>query len=158
MSNRLSNKPAEAIMLSTPIGLNSLGAEFVVEAPFSACRLCGAVYQSAHDRLCLVLREQGRLVEHYDSFHNKSFFYGHPKDVGTLQEANERRERWRKLHERRYHSDEEIAKHLATGFAFTPKAANRLAPFGITPLGNMHDEIVDALFEAPRAPVNDAES
>jgi len=34
-----------------------------------------------------------------------------------------------------------------------PAAAHKLAPYGIVPLGNAYDvDIVDAMYEAPRAP------
>lgn len=150
-------KPAEPIMLSTPIGLNSLGAAFNIDAPFSACRICGTIYQSKFDRLCRTYLEEGRLVENYNPLTRHSSFTGDLVATNTLEIATERRARWRRLHERRYHTVKEIAVLQSTGFAFTPEAANKLAPYGITPLGNMHEEIVNALFEAPRAPYVDVE-
>lgn len=152
------HKPAEAILLSTPIGLDSLGAKFRIEAPFSVCRLCGAIYQSDADRLCRTFLESGRIIEHYNHLTKESYFTGDPQALSLLDLSTERRDRWRRLHERRYHTDAEIADFSKTGFALTPEAAHKLAPFGITPLGGLHEEISDALFTAPRAPINDAES
>lgn len=145
-------------MLSTPIGLNSLGAEFVVEAPWCACRLCGAIYQSSLDRKCYAYGKEGRLTRVDDPLTGERYYIGDPQATRTLDEATDRRKRWRELHEKRNHTESETAQLHKTGFAMTPEAANKLAPFGITPLGNMHDEIVDALFTAPRAPIDDAES
>lgn len=150
-------RPAEAILISTPIGLDSLGAKFVVEAPWSACRLCGVIYQSDLDRLSYEYLQDGRLKEVVDPFTKESIFTGDEHATRLLDDATDRRRRWRELHERRYHTDQEIESLQKTGFAFTPQAAHRLAPFGITPLGNAHEEIVDALFTAPRAPVDDVE-
>lgn len=151
-------KPAEALMISTPIGLTSLGAEFIVEAPFTACRLCGAIYQSPLDRISYFDLQDGNLQEVADSYTHEVMFIGSEKATRNLDEATDRRRRWRYLHERRYHTEEEIMQLLQTGFAMTPEAAHRLAPYGITPLGNMHEEIVDALYTAPRKPSDDAES
>lgn len=144
-------------MLSTPIGLNSLGAVFNIEAPFSACRLCGAVFQSKEDRLSKQLLISGKIVEHWDPNTRTSTFSGDLHDLAVIDVSQDKRDRWRVWHERRYHTDSEIALLHSTGFAFTPEAANKLAPYGITPMGNMHEEIVDALHKAPRAPVTDAE-
>ena len=152
------HKPQEPLLLSTPIGLDSLGAVFRVEAPFSACRICGSIYQTDADRLCRTYLESGRIVEHFNSLTQESYFTGDSQALAVLDLSTDRRARWRKLHERRYHTEEEIALLAKTGFALTPEAANRLAPYGITPLGNLHEEIVDALFTAPRAPIDDAES
>lgn len=152
-------RPQENLLLSTPIGLKSLGAEFMVEAPFSACRLCGAIYQSKLDRLCYAFREEmpPRLIEVFDPFTQTSSFTGDVFALNTLNEADERRARWRRLHERRYHTEDEMNALQRSGFALTPEAANKLAPYGITPLGNLHEDIASALFEAPRTPLNDAE-
>lgn len=151
-------RPAEPVLLSTPIGLKSLGSTFEVEAPFTGCRLCGSIYQSKLDLLCRTYLEQGHLVETFDPITRTSTFYGDDFYLNVLHTANDKRARWRELHERRYHTEKEIESFNATGFAFTPEAANKLAPFGITPLGNLHPEIIDALYTAPRAPVNDVES
>ena len=142
--------PNESIFLHTPIGLNSLGAEFDIDAEFAACRLCGAVYQSPLDRKVLDYVSKGYL------YRVGNMWYGHSAGINCYQDANWRRQRWRRLHERRYHTESEIAAFSKTGHAFTPEAAHRLAPYGIVPTGNMSDEIVAALFEAPRAPADDA--
>lgn len=150
-------RPAENILLSDPIGLNDLGAKFNVHAPFSVCRLCGAIYQTDADRLCRSWLESGRIVEHFNPLSRESYFTGDAHACTVLDESTDRRERWRRLHERRYHSQDEIEAFAKTGFALTPEAAHRLAPYGIAPLGNLHAEIVDAMATAPRAPIDDAE-
>lgn len=150
--------PAELVLFSTPIGLNSLGAVFSIDAPFAACRLCGAIYQSQFDRLCRSYLEEGRIVEVYDPITRTSKFMGDFEYMNVLDKSTDRRRRWRLAHERRHHTDEEIEAFTKTGFAFTPEAAHKLAPFGVTPLGGMHPEIDDALLSAPRAPSDDAEN
>lgn len=158
MSRHNKFAPAESLLISTPIGLDSLGAEFIVEAPWSACRLCGAIYQSDLDRITYLFKQQGRIQEIVDRSNGEIHFIGDEHATRLLDDATDRRKRWRELHERRYHTEVEVESLLKTGFAMTPEAAHKLAPFGITPLGNMHEEIVDALFTAPRAPYDDAES
>lgn len=149
------HSPNEPVMFTTPIGLKSLGSEFNPEAPYSGCRLCGALYQSALDREAKRLLEMGVLYEIVDDV-----FGGPTYAVKVLDDANARRERWRTLHERRYHDEEEIAALQVTGNAFTPEAANKLAPFGIIPLGSGYDDkdVAAALLDAPRAPLDDPES
>ena len=143
--------PHEQVIFHTPVGLQSLGAKFDIEAPFAACRLCGVVYQSPLDSKAIDYVRSGYLYEVGGNY------FGHSVALNTLNEANEKRQRWRRLHERRYHTDKEITAFAETGYAFTPEAAHRLAPYGIVPTGNMSEEIVDAMFTAPRAPYDDAE-
>ena len=150
-------RPAENIVLHTPIQLNSLGALFNPHAPFSACRLCGALYQTDDDRTVRNYMQSGRITEHYNHLTKESYFTGDSSATRLLDESTERRQRWRRLHEWRYHTQNEIDNFAKTGFALTPEAAHKLAPYGIVPTGNMHEEIVDALATAPRAPINDAE-
>lgn len=150
-------RPAEPILLATPIGLNDLGAKFRLEAPFIACRLCGALYQTDLDRLAKDYLESGRISEHFNPLSRESYFTGDEQAIRVLDESTERRNRWHSLHERRYHTEAEIEALTKTGFALTPEAANRLAPYGITPMGKLHTEIDDALFTASRAPSSDAE-
>lgn len=133
-------KPAEQLLLSTPIGLDTLGSVFKVEAPFAACRLCGAIYQSSLDRRAY-------------SMH----LVGDEDWLVIYQDATVKRTRWRELHTRRYHTQDEIDLLQRLGWALMPQAAHKLAPYGITPLGNMHEEIIDALVTAPRAPLDDPE-
>lgn len=133
-----SYKPAEPIMLSTPVGLDRLGEPFDPHAPFTACRLCGALMQTEKDR------ESKQLTD--DGFHSLA--------LRINEEQTELRHNWLELHNKHEHPDiinEMEALHLL-GWAFMPSAAHKLAPFGITPLGNMHPDIVAALYEAPRAP------
>ena len=63
---------------------------------------------------------------------------------------------WRNRHNSK-HSDREHQLFRQSGRTFTPEATIRLAPFGLVPIGSSDDdEIVQALAEAPRAPVDDA--
>lgn len=154
------HKPAEPLLLATPLGLHDsglTGSEFVVEAPFAACRLCGALYQHADDRLTKEFLDRGVLIEHYNHLSKESYFTGSGQAVLLLEESTARRRRWRELHERRYHTTAEINNFAKTGYALTPEAANKLAPYGITPLGKLHEEIDAALLDAPRAPIVDIE-
>lgn len=77
-------------------------------------------------------------------------------------QGRQRRQRWEELHNRRKHPnyDHEVAMLAASGLPVTPQAAGVLSTYGIIPIGptSYEDEIASALFEAPRAPVNDAEA
>lgn len=151
------HKPREPLLLSTPVGLNSLGAEFDPHAPFSACRLCGALYQTDRDRQCKNYVISGLI---YDV---DGRWFGPAYAIDILDKCTARRNRWRELHERRYHSLSEIEAFAKTGHALTPEAAHRLAPYGIAPLltdsqeDALSSEIEHAMHTAPRKPSDDAE-
>jgi hypothetical protein len=151
----LTHKPTERIIVHQPIGLDSLGSTFNAEAPFSACRLCGVLYQSEADL------EQYNMWVTYERF-SRSVIEEYPeafKRYKVLEEkAFERRIRWRVAHYKRYHTDAEVDSLIATGFAFTPEATYKLTSYGIFPIGNMHEEIIDAMATAPRAPEQEHES
>lgn len=116
--------------------------KFVLSAPWSACRICGSVYQSDLDRLA------------YELMMNND-----PDYLPTYEESKRLRDDWRTKHERAFHTSREIARLNESGNAVTAEAANNLAPYGIIPIGDvvLLDEIDQALLEAPRAPLNDAE-
>lgn len=130
--------PAESIFLSTPLGLDELGSDFDPLAPFTACRLCGALMQTARDRLSYELMGEGevRLAQLIAST------------------ETENRHNWLRRHEKVCHPLSEIEAFSKTGWAMTPEAAHKLAPFGIAPMGNLDGGIVDAMATAPRAPIN----
>ena len=147
----------EPLLLSTPIGLESLGSDFDPNAPFTGCRLCGDLFQHEEDRICYEQLQAGIIVERRLLDHT-SIFIGPEYYVDMIDRCTLRRKLWIKEHNAEKHSELEIArfaKHAdRTGQAFTAEAANKLAPFGITPLASGIDdpEIVDALAKAPRAP------
>ncbi len=67
---------------------------------------------------------------------------------------------WRERHNKT-HSDEEHLTFASSGLTFTPEAAEKLAPFGLVPVGDstmVNTEVGQALENAPRAPVNDVET
>ena len=150
--------PTEPIIVHQPIGLTDLGARFNALAPFKACRLCGAVYQSPLD------------LDQYELWvANTGFTIGFPFDPTTFRkykrlelDARERRERWLMLHNRRKHNNaldmirlEELHRD---GKPFTPEAAHILSSYGIFSVGDSaieDDEVVHAMGTAPRAPIND---
>lgn len=140
--------PTKHPVLLGQAGRDSLiNFEFVLEAPWKACRLCGALYQSDDDRFCYQLQQDG-LIE-------QAFI--------VEKGARDRRERWLDIHNRRYHPNLEHEVYLLTisGLPYTPEAAQRLSTYGIIYMGEIpashEDEISQALLEAPRAPVEDAE-
>lgn len=128
--------PGESILLSTPLGLDELGSDFNPHAPFTACRLCGALMQTDRDRFSLELMDEGDVA------------------LARLISADEteKRHNWLRRHEQLNHPISEIEAFQKTGWAMTPEAAHRLAPFGIAPTGNITPDIVDAMLTAPRAP------
>jgi hypothetical protein len=118
--------------------------KFVLEAPWKACRLCGSVYQSDYDRHAYRYSCDGETYT--AAYYNKL--------------GEQRRQRWLELHNKRMHPnyDNELRMLNLSGLPVTPTAAGKLATYGIVPLGaTQHEEIAAALFEAPRAPINDAE-
>jgi hypothetical protein len=118
--------------------------KFVLRAPWSACRICGAVYQTELDRRALQM-----------------MLDNDPMYAAVYEESTRLRDDWRVKHERAFHTDREIRLLNLSGLSVTPEAAINLAPYGIIPIGgagNVYiDEIDEALFEAPRAPIDDAE-
>lgn len=153
----------EPLLLTTPVGLSSLGSDFDPNAPFTGCRLCGDLFQHEEDRVCYEQLQAGVIIERRFLDHT-SYFIGPEYYVDMIDRCTLRRKLWLKRHNRVNHSEAEIelfAKQAAkTGQAFTAEAANKLAPFGITPLVSSTDdpEVVDALAKAPRAPSIDAHS
>lgn len=124
-------------MMGAAVGLPYAGIsedEFNPVAPVAGCRLCGRLFQTKYHRELHQLRLLGE------------------ENQELLQRVLDLNTEWRVKHTQRNHSEEEVEKFAKTGFAFTPVAANHLAPFGIFPMGNMNQEIVDGMFEAPRAP------
>lgn len=97
--------------------------------PCAWCFMCGALFQSAHDR---VPGEHSALA------------------IGLQNE-------WR-VHHNRQHSEQEHANFneykRTTGCSFTPEAAYKLAPFGFVPVVDMvmNPEVEHACNTAPRAP------
>lgn len=134
----------EGLLITLTNGASELGLVFNVNAPYAACALCGAVYQSDLDRAVV------------DPFNAP------PQLWGLLYEdaAFDRRARWRELHTRRYHTTNEVNAfekwRQETGFAFSPEAANKLAEFGIVS-NHINDELHAALLAANPYPIEDAD-
>lgn len=140
----MTNKP----ILLAQAGRDALvNYEFVLEAPWKACRLCGAVYQSDLDR------------QAYAFYQNDEHYMAQFIELA----GRRRRERWLKLHNRRRHPNyfAEVRQLESSGLPYTPEAAQCLSTYGIIYMGDVpskyENEIADALFEAPRAPINDAD-
>lgn len=126
-------------MTGAAVGLVYAGIsldQFDPSAPICGCRLCGAVYQTKYHR---ELHMHRRLTDMGDP----------PKLLQLVLDLNNI---WREQHTKSEHTLAEIEELAKTGAAFTPEAANKLAPFGVIPMGNMSQEIVDALYEADRKP------
>lgn len=157
VNNSNPNRPAESIMFSRVDGDEDYLGGFDSQSPFSCCRLCGALYQHPDDRRCKSFLDTGQLIEH-KMLNGESYFTGSQLAVVILDECTSRRQSWRLAHEAKYHTVAEIEAFAKTGYALTPEAAHKLAPYGITPLGNMSEEIVDALYTAPRKPNEEYES
>jgi hypothetical protein len=147
----------EPLLLSTPIGLKSLGSDFDPNAPFTGCRLCGDLFQHEEDRICYNQLQLGIIVERR-LLGGTSIFIGPEYYVDMIDRCTIRRKTWIETHNTEKHNELEIQRFAKqadkTGQAFTAEAANKLAPFGIAPLvsGAEQEDIVDALAKAPRAP------
>lgn len=133
-------------MLLAQAGRDSLvNFNFILEAPWKACRLCGTVYQSHYDRRAYQYAQDGENVAaaHYNML------------------GKERREAWLKTHNKLKHPNytTELRQLDQSGLPVTPEAASKLSTYGIIPIGPTpyEDEVAAALFEAPRAPTNDVD-
>lgn len=127
----------EPVLIGITVGLPEAGIPLDVfnpQAPLAGCRLCGTVFQTKYHRQLFNLRRNN--LPHGE----------------LLQKVLDLNGEWRRKHTLRKHSVAEVALFAKTGFAFSPEAANKLAPFGIVPLGNMHEDIVAGMLEANRAP------
>lgn len=132
--------PLEQVMTGAAVGLEYAGItldQFDPDAPLCGCRLCGAVYQTKYHRELHLHRKL--LTGHGDP----------PKLLALVLDLNDI---WREQHAKSEHTVSQVEELTKTGAAFTPDAAATLAPFGVIPLGNMSQEITDALFESNRKP------
>ncbi len=119
------------------IGLDTLaGLEFRADKPHTACKICGAVFQSNADRNLPV----GVLENH------------------AVWAAESLRRSWSHRHART-HPQHEHMNLQKSGLWCTPEAAIKLAAFGIIPIVDlvMNDEIEGALAESKPVPFNDSE-
>lgn len=152
----------EPLLFSTPIGLDSLGSDFDPNAPFSACRICGDLFQHKEDRECYEQLQRGVIVER-TLLDGSSYFVGPEYYMDMIDRCTLRRKQWVERHNAVKHNELEIERFQKqadkTGQALSAEAAHKLAPFGITPLvsgaadGGI-GEVVDALAKAPRAPTD----
>lgn len=130
----MEHRPSHLVIVGGMVGANQLtGLVFDASKPHCGCGICGEVFQSDLDRLS-------------------------DPDLYERDLAFKQRQEWRIRHSRT-HSDAEHRQLRESGLFALPEAAGKLASFGIIPLTDTvrHVEISDALFEAPRAPINDAE-
>lgn len=76
----------------------------------------------------------------------------------TARNTGVARQLWAEIHAKS-HSEDEHASLANSGRFCTPEAAFRLAPFGVFSLTDLalDNEVMHALKEAPRAPINDVE-
>lgn len=145
------NPQSHGPVLLAQAGRDSLvNFKFLLEAPWKACRLCGTVYQSDFDRLAYFY------AHGYEGYQVDTDLASYYERQGKL-----RRDNWLVTHNKYSHPDffTELRQLEQSGLPVTPKAASKLSTYGIIPMGPTpyEDEISAALFEAPRAPVNDAE-
>lgn len=107
--------------------------EFRHDRPWTACRICGLVFQSKLDRT--------------NNFNEEA----------QLRALLLRRE-WSIRHAKT-HSATEHRELALSGRWLSPEAAQKLSSFGIIPLTDavMDNEVEAALREAPRHPANDVE-
>ena len=101
---------------------------------FAGCAICGALFQPA------------------------VFINSIELTPAQIVEGEAEIAQWRTEHNKS-HTAKQHMQHAESGLTLQPKAANRLAPFGLVPVADAEDgEIADALREAPRAPVDDVET
>lgn len=115
------------------------GLEFNPTYFYSGCCICGEVYQTEADRNPPSVTD--------------------PKRIEWLEDQNRRHTTWRNQ-ENKQHPEHEHRMLILSGNWCTPEAALKLAPLGIFSLTDLviSGEVSDALRQAPRAPVDDAQS
>jgi hypothetical protein len=151
-------KPAESVIVYTDSSFPTLGMEFDPQADYAGCRLCGKVYQSHLDREVRFFVQSGDLQVRKNPLTAEVYLVGDERFLKVYHEAHDRRQKWRELHAKRTHTQAQVENFTSTGFALTPEAAHKLAPYGFAPAGNLHPDITAAMLEAPRAPEEDAEN
>jgi hypothetical protein len=133
-------------MMGAQVGLTSLtNLSFDPSKPYSGCRLCGALFQSAIDRD--PIREYFKHPDDYDQdYHNVLWF------------ALDMRKEWTRKHAK-LHSEKEHNMLRISGRWATPEASERLATMGVFSVTDLvlDNEVSSALAESPRVPTNDAE-
>jgi len=121
-------------------GLKTLpGLQFDPEFPYTACLLCGEVYQSVIDR--------------------KVPAGATPINSLLAKVAKERRDVWARSHAAQEHTTREHTQLALSGRTMTPEAAFTLAAFGLIPLIDMviDEEVSDALARSNAIPNVDAQ-
>lgn len=134
------------------MGLNAKtlpGLVFDVDASFTGCLICGEVYQSRLDRKCKRINDDLTHPQHHllDSF---------------MDMALNMRKQWDRSHSKT-HTQQQHADLRQSGLFCTPEAALKLTPLGVIGLEHANTsstqatEVADAMYEAPRAPLNDVQ-
>lgn len=122
---------------------------FMLEAPWKACRICGAVCQTKSDRAAYELHQKCTLNGGSTS---------HTLCALMEDRGRQMREEWLKRHNTQCHTNNELEAFVNSGLEVTAVAAAKLASYGIIHISNATDPDEDAaLLEAPRAPIDDAE-
>jgi hypothetical protein len=135
----LPDKPRHVVGTGFLVGKEELtNFLFDPSKPYSACRICGEVFQTELDR---------RIPPGHEP-HNSLI-----ARLGKL-----RRDEWRKTHHGTHTEQQHNMLALSGSFA-TPEAAQKLAQMGIIPISDMvlNDESEAALAEGSATPTEDAE-
>lgn len=125
-------------------GLEQLpGLTFRLDCEYTACLICGEVYQSSYDR-----NPELHLSNWLPTIETVGLF------------AQLMRKEWSRRHAKEEHTEKEHEDLRASGRFYTPEAAIKLAAFGLIDLVGlvMDDEIEDALRQSSPVPTNDARS
>jgi hypothetical protein len=126
---------ATGFLFGIPDGLN-----FTTEKPYTACRLCGAVFQGPLDLKVPPGHE--------------------PENSMIARLAKLKRDDWARTHARREHTQNEHDDLKRSGRFATPIAAGRLSAMGIFSIIDMvtDDEVASALKEAKAIPDREVEN
>lgn len=112
------------------------GFTFDLNAPYTFCRICGAIFQTKYDR-----RPQDFSTDHATI-----------EDIKLY--ATSLRVEWSHIHANS-HPEKQHRQLIQSGLFATPEAAHILAAYGIIAISDMvlDSTSQDALQTAPRAPV-----
>lgn len=134
-------------VVGAAVGLNSKtlpGLTFNIEASYTGCLICGAVYQSKIDRKVWQITQ--------DEYHPFSHLL-----AAYSVTADRLRKTWSQNHSK-LHPQWQHEQLKRSGQFCTPEAALKLTPLGVFALDATDDELPAAMLEAPRAPQDDVES
>jgi len=131
-----------ALIDHTIVGQSATTLTIRKDRNLGACRLCGAIFQPRFF-----------IESPYVSYDSTDM-----KHLQAIYDAECEIIDWRRLHNQKHTAQEHLALR-ELGLTMMPEAAHRLAPYGLVPVDpEQNAEVKQALYEAPRAPLEDVDT